>query len=172
MDLSLDDIIQQKRRDRGRGRGSNILRGVRRGGITRRSSGGAELFREFGVIRRATVHYDRSGRSLGTAEVTFTTAMSALKARNHYNGVPLDGRPMVIQLVGAGANPEGGMRNRVGPARSPAAGRRFPAARRGTPSPRRGRGRGRGRDTRTTVTKEQLDAELAAYNAQHCIHKR
>ncbi|THD18622.1 Aly/REF export factor [Fasciola hepatica] len=208
MDLSLDDIIQQTRRERGRGRGSSMLRGVRRGGVARRSSGGGvrsipdkwqhdlfqggrgaagtsssnklhisnldfgvnntdinELFREFGTIRRATVHYDRSGRSLGTAEVTFSNTQSAVKARNHYNGVPLDGRPMVIQLVGAEAASNSGMRNRVGQARSPPA-RRFPVARRGTLSPRRGRGRGRGRDRRTPVTKEALDAELAAYNAQ------
>lgn len=40
MDLSLDDIIQQNRRERGRGRGSSVLRGVRRGGVGRRTSGG------------------------------------------------------------------------------------------------------------------------------------
>lgn len=61
------------------------------------------------------------------------------------------------------------MRNRVGQTRSPPA-RRFPAARRGALSPRRGRGRGRGRDRRAPITKEDLDAELAAYNAQVSLH--
>ncbi|VDQ09151.1 unnamed protein product [Trichobilharzia regenti] len=162
MDLSLDDIIQQKRirvgRGRGRGRGGESLRGVRRGGVTRRNANGMELFREFGAIRKATVHYDRSGRSLGTAEVVFVNPLSATKAKNHYNGVPLDGRPMVIQLVGAATETTTTARPRVTRPRG------FPVRRgfgRG-----RGRARGRGRTQKPTVTKEELDAQLIAYNAQ------
>ncbi|KAF6780197.1 hypothetical protein AHF37_00292 [Paragonimus kellicotti] len=201
MDMSLDDIIQQnRRRSRGRGRGVNVLRGVRRGGVTRRNSGGGwqhdmfqggrgirspttsnklhisnldfgvnnddinELFREFGAVRRATIHYDRSGRSLGTAEVTFASPLSAVKARNHYNGVPLDGRPMIIQLVGAGPTVSDGPRIRASVRAG--VGRRFSAARgRGISGGRPG-GRGRGRNRRAPVTKEELDAELAAYNSK------
>ncbi|KAK4468503.1 hypothetical protein MN116_007704 [Schistosoma mekongi] len=211
MDQSLDDIIQQKRirvtrgRGRGRGRGGNSLRGVRRGGVTRRSTNGMsrslpdkwqhdmfqdarspkgagttggsatrlhisnldfgvnnddinELFREFGAIRKATVHYDRSGRSLGTAEVVFINPLSATKAKNHYNGVPLDGRPMVIQLVGAAAEATVTSRPRVTRPRGSPIRRGFGRG--------RGRARGRGRIQKPTVTKEELDAQLAAYNAQ------
>ena len=51
-------------------------------------------------MRSSAIHYDSTGRSLGTAHVVFTQYPSALKASRQYNGVHLDGRPMKITIDG------------------------------------------------------------------------
>lgn len=122
-----------------------------------------DLFSEFGTLKKASVHYDRSGRSKGTADVHFEEKADALKAIKHYNGVPLDGRPMKIQQVTSDADPQsrqsqqssGFDRSRLGRAK-------FERSER-----RQGGGfRGRGRGNRPQPTAEELDAELDAYTAK------
>ncbi|KAI8464275.1 MAG: hypothetical protein J3K34DRAFT_120989 [Monoraphidium minutum] len=58
-----------------------------------------ELFQSQGVIKEAGVHYDKSGRSKGTAHIVFERAQDAQAAYTKYNNVALDGKRLQIELV-------------------------------------------------------------------------
>lgn len=128
-----------------------------------------ELFSEFGPLKSAAVHYDRSGRSLGSADVIFERRADAVKAMKQYNGVPLDGREMNIQVatseIPVPTTVRGGARiggnSFVQRPQTRYRGSRGMGATRGRGSVRRGRGGSR--QVTKTPTAEELDAELEAY---------
>ncbi|XP_077381718.1 aly/REF export factor 2-like isoform X2 [Festucalex cinctus] len=141
-----------------------------------------ELFEDFGPLRKVTVHYDRSGRSKGSGDIFFENAEDAIKAMKHYNGVPLDGRPMKIVQVTSDADSQsrqstqrpsrGFDRSRLGQLtldrsdrseRSEWSERRQGGSSGGSRS--WGSGRGRGRGSRPQLSAKELDAQLDAYNA-------
>ncbi|XP_006349515.1 THO complex subunit 4A-like [Solanum tuberosum] len=132
-----------------------------------------ELFSEAGDIKRYSIHYDKSGRSKGTAEVIFSRRRDAEAAIKRYNNVQLDGKPMKIEFAGTNIAPPAlpPIRNRLYGNPNPAprsqqrgGGFRRPrgGARGGSMRKDGGRGRGRGEN----VSAEDLDAELEKYHAE------
>ncbi|KAF7278309.1 hypothetical protein GWI33_008659 [Rhynchophorus ferrugineus] len=123
-----------------------------------------ELFAEFGPLNTVAVRYDRTGRSLGTADVIFERQSDAIKAMRQCNGLPLDGQPMNIQLV-TNELPTLPRRSMVAGFVGPSGNRKFRnagrTANRGSPS--RGRAGNQGSQPQKHITAEDLDAELDAY---------
>ncbi|KAG0451137.1 hypothetical protein HPP92_026381 [Vanilla planifolia] len=152
-----------------------------------------ELFSEVGDLKKCTVHYDRSGRPSGSAEVVYARRSDAVAAVKRYNNVQLDGKPMKIEIIGSdlglpvaprvnvvgGGNGRGKRTVVMTPGFGQGAAGSFKqASRHGPGGALRGRGRisrggslgGRGRGGRggkqpVKKTAEDLDKELEKYHA-------
>ncbi|XP_027109614.2 THO complex subunit 4A [Coffea arabica] len=122
------------------------------------------LFSDVGELKRYAIHYDRTGKSTGTAEVVFARHSDALKAINRYNDLLLDGRPIKIEIIGgdfvAYAVPpssEGDLGYQSGAFRSNSRDGFKQAGRRG----QEGRGK---KNLAEKVSAEVLDADLEKYH--------
>ncbi|KAL1827570.1 hypothetical protein ACET3Z_005982 [Daucus carota] len=133
-----------------------------------------ELFTEMGDLKRCVVHYDRSGRSKGTAEVVFSRRQDALSAVTKYNNVQLDGKPMKVEIVGtnivtpAARQPSanGNGSNFNGVPRSGQGRGGFGRSRGGSRGRGSGRGQGSGRGRGEKLSQDDLDADLEKYHAE------
>ncbi|KAK4747623.1 hypothetical protein SAY87_014209 [Trapa incisa] len=138
-----------------------------------------ELFSEIGDIKRYAIHFDKTGRPSGSAEVVYSRRSDAFLALKRYNNVLLDGKPMRIEIVGANSEVPitarvnatglngGKKRTLVMPgqvsARAPTTFKR----RIGNRNLRGGfmNGRGRGKKQQVEKSAEQLDKELENYHS-------
>lgn len=125
-----------------------------------------ELFEDVGAVRVARVHYDESGRSLGTAEVVFERRVDAIAAQNNFNSVNLDGRPMDIKLVGTSSDQSSNRFSLVngGTNRNQRAGLRNNI--RANQMRTNKQQQNDTRRNKVEITAEDLDAELDAYRAE------
>ncbi|KAG0285063.1 hypothetical protein BGZ96_010652 [Linnemannia gamsii] len=122
-----------------------------------------------GPLKKCTLMYDQNGKSTGTAVVHFTRVGDAAIAYSKFNGVPLDGKPMKIEIVLAPAAAQAVLPTSNAP-RAPASHNQHQGHQRVQGPSRGGRGgRGRGRggrpqgERRETKTADQLDAEMNDY---------
>ncbi|KAI8386953.1 hypothetical protein BD560DRAFT_383335 [Blakeslea trispora] len=118
-----------------------------------------DLFGQVGPLKRAFLHIGPNGKSAGIADVVFQSSQDAERARNTYNNVELDGRPMritVASLVSAVANPAPSSR-RNGPVRGGNNNNN------NNNNNRNSGGNRRSRNSRPKPSEEQLDADMDSY---------
>jgi len=72
-----------------------------------------ELFSEIGSLKKAAIHFNAQGKSMGVADLVYARRADALKAIKQYNDVALDGRQMKMRLEGQTPQAVSGMAQRL-----------------------------------------------------------
>ncbi|KAF9336061.1 hypothetical protein BG006_009851 [Podila minutissima] len=124
-----------------------------------------------GPLKKCTLMYDQNGKSTGTALVHFQRVGDAALAYQKFNTVPLDGKPMRIEIVMAPT-----AAHAVLPGQAPKSSNNSNNSNNNQSRPRQDRGNTRGRGARggrgarnsgsrkeAPKTAEQLDAEMNDY---------
>lgn len=52
-----------------------------------------------GAVKKVLLNYNKTGRSVGVATITFHKATSAAEAAKQYDGVKVDGKPMKVSMI-------------------------------------------------------------------------
>eukprot|EP00124_Ichthyophonus_hoferi_P005379 Ihof_evm2s765 gene=Ihof_evmTU2s765 len=121
-----------------------------------------ELFGNIGPVKKAMVHYNAQGKSVGTAEIEYTRPEHVTRAIKEYSNISLDGRPMKLSLV---EPPKSDVLSRL-TNQKPRPAQSQPRANNNRPT-RGGRGGLRGgrvpRASRVPRTEADLDNELTTY---------
>ncbi|KAG0030418.1 hypothetical protein BGZ81_002705 [Podila clonocystis] len=121
-----------------------------------------------GPLKKCTLMYDQHGKSTGTAIVHFSRVGDAAIAYQKFNTVPLDGRPMRIEIVLAPATAQAVLPQQRQAPRAPAS-HHHNTHNTHSNRPHRGgrggssRGRGSHHNKGPAKTAEQLDAEMSEY---------
>ncbi|ORZ19891.1 hypothetical protein BCR42DRAFT_410742 [Absidia repens] len=132
-----------------------------------------DLFGQLGNVKRAFLHLGPDGKSSGVADIVYAQANDAERARNTYNNIELDGRPMRISF----ANLPAAVASALPINRRIQAGRNQNTynnnnnnSSRNTRRPgnnQRGRGSGRPRrEARPQASQADLDADMDSYMAE------
>ncbi|KAG2195889.1 hypothetical protein INT47_002932 [Mucor saturninus] len=123
-----------------------------------------DLFGQIGQLKRAFLHIGPNGKSAGIADVVFVNGNDAEKARNTYNNVELDGRPMritnasIVSAVAASLPSNNGRRG--GNLRGGNNSTRDSRDRRDNNTRRSNTGK---RENRPKPSQQDLDAEMDSY---------
>ncbi|CAO3650040.1 unnamed protein product [Mucor fragilis] len=121
-----------------------------------------DLFGQIGTLKRAFLHIGPNGKSAGVADVVFQSSHDAERARNTYNNVELDGRPMRItsaSIISAVSNAP----SNNAPRRSNIRGGSNGGRRDNNNSSGARRGGGNKRESRPKPSQQDLDAEMDSY---------
>ncbi|KAI8340788.1 hypothetical protein BC941DRAFT_418184 [Chlamydoabsidia padenii] len=126
-----------------------------------------DLFGQIGNVKRAFLHLAPTGKSSGVADIVYTNANDAERARNSYNNVELDGRPMRIAFADLSAAVASTLpiNRRIQPGRTQHTGNIRGNRRPGNNNNRQRGGSSTKREPRPKVSQADLDADMDSYMA-------
>lgn len=72
----------------------------------------SELFGKFGKLTRCGIHFDKLGKSIGVADIEYSTHEEAEEAKNKLNEADINGEKITVRYTSSSFGPFGRNRNR------------------------------------------------------------